>query len=58
MMEILLVLIVIGYIVYRLIGHPIQSMKFVGGALGLFFLGVMGIIGMILLVVALGAIGF
>ena len=57
-MEILLVLIVIGYMVYRLIGHPIQSMKFVGGALGLVFLGVMGIIGMILLIVALGSMGF
>ena len=57
-MGVLLFIIVIGYIVYRLIGHPIQSMKFVGGALGLLFLGVMGIIGMILLVVAIGAIGF
>ena len=54
----LIFIIVVGYMVYRLIGHPIQSMKFVGGALGLLFLGVMGIIGMILLVVALGAIGF
>ena len=57
-MGVLLFIIVIGYIVYRLIGHPVQSMKFVGGALGLLFLGVMGIIGMILLVVALGAMGF
>ena len=57
-MGVLIFIVVIGYMVYRLIGHPIQSMKFVGGALGLLFLGVMGIIGMILLVVALGAIGF
>ena len=57
-MGVLIFIIVVGYMVYRLIGHPIQSMKFVGGALGLLFLGVMGIIGMILLVVALGAIGF
>ena len=57
-MELLIVLIAIGYLVYRAIGHPIQSMKFVGGALGLLFLGVMGIIAMILLIVALGAMGF
>ena len=57
-MEVLIVLIAIGYLVYRAIGHPIQSMKFVGGALGLLFLGVMGIIAMILLIVALGSIGF
>ena len=57
-MEVLIVLIAIGYLVYRAIGHPIQSMKFVGGALGLLFLGVMGIIGMILLIVALGSMGF
>ena len=58
MIEALLVIIFIGFIVYRAIGHPIQSMKFVGGALGLLFLGVMGIIAMILLIVALGAMGF
>ena len=57
-MGVLIFIIVIGYMVYRLIGHPIQSMKFVGGALGLVFLGVMGIIGMILLIVFLGSIGF
>ena len=57
-MGVLIFIVVIGYMVYRLIGHPIQSMKFVGGALGLFFLGVMGIIGMILLIVFLGSIGF
>ena len=57
-MELLIVLIAIGYLVYRAIGHPIQSMKFVGGALGLLFLGVMGIIAMILLIVALGSMGF
>ena len=57
-MGVLIFIVVICYMVYRLIGHPIQSMKFVGGALGLFFLGVMGIIGTILLIVALGAMGF
>jgi len=58
MIEVLLVIIFIGFIVYRAIGHPVQSVKFVGGALGLLFLGVMGIIGMILLIVFLGSIGF
>ena len=57
-MEVLIFIIAIGFLVYRAISHPVQSMKFVGDALGLFFLGVMGIIGMILLVVALGSIGF
>jgi len=57
-MEVLIVLIAIGFLVYHTLRYPIQSMKFVGGALGLLFLGVMGIIAMILLIVALGAMGF
>ena len=57
-MEALIFIVAIGFLVYHLICHPIQSMKFVGGAFGLVFLGVMGIIGLILLVVALGAMGF
>ena len=57
-MEVLIFIIAIGFLVYHAISHPVQSMKFVGGAFGLLFLGVMGIIGMILLVVALGSMGF
>ena len=57
-MEVLIFIIAIGFLVYHAISHPVQSMKYVGGAFGLLFLGVMGIIGMILLVVALGSMGF
>ena len=57
-MGVLIFIVAIGFLVYHTLRYPIQSMKFVGGALGLVFLGVMGIIGMILLIVALGAMGF
>ena len=57
-MGVLIFIVAIGFLVYHTLRYPIQSMKFVGGALGLVFLGVMGIIGMILLIVALGSMGF
>ena len=36
----ILLLLVTGYVVYRLIRHPIKSIKFVGAALGLLILGI------------------
>ena len=39
MIATLIVLLITGYLVYRLIRHPIKSFKFIGAVLGLLLLG-------------------
>ena len=44
-MEILVVLLVVGFILYYLVRHPIKSIKYSFAFLGLLLLGVLGIVG-------------
>ena len=43
MIEILLVLLVVGFLTYYLIRHPLKSFKIVGATLGLLILGLASI---------------
>jgi len=46
MLTLLLTLLITGFIVYWLIRHPIKSLKFVGGFLGLLILGTLTFAGL------------
>ena len=41
MIEILLVLLITGFVLYYLVRHPIKSIKYTGAFIGLLFLGVL-----------------
>ena len=45
MIEFIIVIFVVGFIVYYLFRHPIESCKVICGIIGLFVLGTLGIIG-------------
>ena len=42
MIELIIVVFIVGFVVFYLFRHPIRSIKIVGGALGLFALGILG----------------
>ena len=43
MITLLIVLLVVGFIIYYLVRHPIKFFKFVFGFLGLLILGALGV---------------
>ena len=45
MIEIIIVVLVVGFILYYLVRHPLRTIKYTGAFLGLLLLGVIGIIG-------------
>ena len=45
MIEILLIILAVGFIIYYLIRHPIKTIKYSIAFLGLLLLGVIGIVG-------------
>ena len=45
MIEIIIVVLVVGFILYYLVRHPIKSIKYSAAFLGLLLLGVIGIVG-------------
>ena len=45
MIEIIVVLLAVGFAIYYLVRHPIKSIKFSFAFLGLLLLGVLGIVG-------------
>ena len=47
----LLIIIFVGYLVYRLFKYPKQSAKFIGGFLGLLLLGILARAGLLLLLI-------
>ena len=49
MIELIIVVFIVGFVVFYLIRHPIRSIKIIGGALGLFALGILGMIGFLLM---------
>ena len=45
MIELIIVVFIVGFAVFYLFRHPIQSGKIVCGIIGLFILGILGMIG-------------
>ena len=45
MIEILLIILAVGFVLYYLVRHPIKTIKYSVAFLGLLLLGVIGIIG-------------
>ena len=45
MIEIIIVLLVVGFCIYYLVRHPIRTIKYSFAFLGLLLLGVIGIVG-------------
>ena len=45
MIEIIIVVLVVGFILYYLVRHPLRSIKYSFAFLGLLLLGVIGIVG-------------
>ncbi|MEE3255493.1 MAG: hypothetical protein VX199_07320 [Chloroflexota bacterium] len=43
MFEFLIFVLVVGFCIYWLLRHPIKTFKFVGAAVGLLILGVIGV---------------
>ena len=44
-MEVLIVLLVVGFMLYYLVRHPLRTIKYSAAFLGLLLLGVIGIVG-------------
>tara|TARA_B100001750_G_C15332852_1_gene508234 strand:- start:310 stop:531 length:222 start_codon:yes stop_codon:yes gene_type:complete len=42
-LDVLIIILFIGWLVYRLFRYPKQSAKFIGGFIGLLLLGIIGI---------------
>ena len=45
MIELVIVVFIVGFVVFYLLRHPIRSVKIITGALGLFALGILGMVG-------------
>ena len=45
MIEILLIILAVGFVIYYLVRHPIKTIKYSVAFLGLLLLGVIGIVG-------------
>jgi hypothetical protein len=53
MLELFILVLVVGFVLYYLIRHPLKSLKYAGAGLGLMVLGIAGISGLIVLCAAL-----
>ena len=49
MIELIIIIFIVGFVVFYLIRHPLRSIKIIGGTLGLFALGILGMIGFLLM---------
>ena len=49
MIELIIVVFVVGFVVYYLVRHPIRTIKIIVGTIGLFVLGILGMIGFLLM---------
>ena len=53
MIELIIIIFIVGFVVFYLIRHPIRSIKIIGGTLGLFALGILGMLGFVVLMYGL-----
>ena len=53
MIELIIVVFIVGFVVFYLIRHPIRSIKIIGGTIGLFALGILGMLGFVVLMYGL-----
>ena len=52
MIELLIIVLVVGFIVYYMIRHPLRSMKRIGQGVGLIALGILGLSAFLMVIVA------
>ena len=53
MLELFILVLLTGFVLYYLIRHPLRSLKYAGAGLGLMILGLAGLSGIIVLCAAL-----
>jgi len=54
MIEFLIILIAIGFGIVYFVRHPLVTLKYVGAGISLMLLGCIALIGLILLIIAIG----
>ena len=45
MIELVIVVFIVGFVVFYLLRHPLRSIKIIAGTIGLFALGILGMVG-------------
>ena len=55
MIEFFIIVLLTGFVLYYLMRHPLRSLKYAGIGIGLMVLGLAGIIGAIVLAVAISS---
>ena len=53
MLELFILVLLTGFVLYYLIRHPLRSLKYAGAGLGLMILGLAGLSGIIVLAAAI-----